>query len=65
MLFLLQNASNSLLILSNVSADTVAGLIDGVKEFEEVNIETSINIPLQDLLYNIDEVLYKEVKDNG
>ena len=26
------------------------------EEFEEVNIEKSINIPLQDLLYNIDEL---------
>ena len=32
-------------------------------EFEEVNIETSINIPLQDLLYNIDELQYHNDKD--
>ena len=26
------------------------------EEFEEVHIEHSVNIPLQDLLYNIDEL---------
>jgi len=35
------------LILSNVSADTVAGLIDGVKEFEEVNILLGANISIK------------------
>ena len=33
------------------------------EEFEEVNIETSINIPLQDLLYNIDELQDHNDKD--
>ncbi|WP_305305570.1 rhodanese-like domain-containing protein [Romboutsia ilealis] len=32
-------------------------------EFEEINIETSINIPLQDLLYNIDELQDHNDKD--
>lgn len=32
-------------------------------EFEEINIETSINIPLQDLLYNIDELRDHNDKD--
>lgn len=32
-------------------------------EFEEANIETSINIPLQDLLYNIDELRDHNDKD--
>lgn len=32
-------------------------------EFEEANIETSINIPLQDLLYNIDELQEHNGKD--
>ena len=31
------------------------------EEFEEVHIEHSVNIPLQDLLYNIDEL--QEYKD--
>lgn len=31
------------------------------EEFEERNIETSINIPLQDLMYNIDDIIdYKD-----
>ena len=42
---LIQNNENILLI--DVRSE---------EEFEEVNIETSINIPLQDLLYNIDEL---------
>lgn len=51
----------------NLSSDKLKELIQNNKnillidirskdEFEEVNIETSINIPLQDLLYNIDEL---------
>ena len=32
-------------------------------EFEDINIETSINIPLQDLLYNIDELQDNNDKD--
>ena len=32
-------------------------------EFEEINIETSINIPLQDLLYNIYELQEHNDKD--
>lgn len=33
------------------------------EEFEEVHIENSINIPLQDLLYNIDELQDYSDKD--
>lgn len=33
------------------------------EEFEEVHIENSINIPLQDLLYNIDELQDYNDKD--
>ena len=32
-------------------------------EFEEINIETSINITLKDLIYNIDELQYHKDKD--
>ena len=49
---LIQNNENILLI--DVRSE---------EEFEEVNIETSINIPLQDLLYNIDELQDHNDKD--
>lgn len=58
----------------NLSSDKLKELIQNKKnillidvrskeEFEEINIATSINIPLQELLYNIDELQEYNNKD--
>ena len=57
---LIQNNKNILLI--DIKSIKISVKTDD-NEFEEINIETSINIPLQDLLYNIDELQEHNDKD--